>query len=57
MKVREDGKFAAVVERPGSRLCETACRVCRDWSLAQDLTQTALRVLLGEDGTLPAPPG
>ena len=57
MKVREDGKFVAVVERPGSRLRETACWMCWDWSLAQDLTQTALRVLLGEGEALPAPPG
>ncbi|MGH3157259.1 MAG: sigma factor, partial [Streptosporangiaceae bacterium] len=42
MTVREDGEFAAFVERSGSRLCETAFWLCRDWSLAQDLTQTAL---------------
>jgi RNA polymerase sigma-70 factor (sigma-E family) len=40
--VREDGEFAAFVERSGSRLCETAFWLCRDWGLAQDLTQTAL---------------
>jgi RNA polymerase sigma-70 factor (sigma-E family) len=40
--VREDGEFVAFVERSGSRLCETAFWLCRDWSLAQDLTQTAL---------------
>jgi RNA polymerase sigma-70 factor (sigma-E family) len=38
--VREDGEFVAFVERSGSRLCETAFWLCRDWSLAQDLTQT-----------------
>jgi RNA polymerase sigma-70 factor (sigma-E family) len=40
--VRDDGEFAAFVERSGSRLCETAFWLCQDWSLAQDLTQTAL---------------
>jgi RNA polymerase sigma-70 factor (sigma-E family) len=40
--VREDGEFVAFVERSGTRLCETAFWLCRDWSLAQDLTQTAL---------------
>jgi RNA polymerase sigma-70 factor (sigma-E family) len=40
--VREDGEFVAFVERSGSRLCQTAFWLCRDWSLAQDLTQTAL---------------
>jgi RNA polymerase sigma-70 factor (sigma-E family) len=40
--VREDGEFVAFVERSGSRLCETAFWLCRDWGLAQDLTQTAL---------------
>jgi RNA polymerase sigma-70 factor (sigma-E family) len=40
--VREDGEFVAFVERSGSRLCDTAFWLCRDWSLAQDLTQTAL---------------
>ena len=38
--VREDGEFAAFVEQSGSRLCETAFWLCRDWGLAQDLTQT-----------------
>ena len=38
--MRDDGVFAAFVERSGSRLCETAFWLCRDWSLAQDLTQT-----------------
>ena len=38
--MREDGEFVAFVERSGSRLCETAFWLCRDWSLAQDLTQT-----------------
>jgi RNA polymerase sigma-70 factor (sigma-E family) len=38
--VRDDGEFVAFVERSGSRLCETAFWLCRDWSLAQDLTQT-----------------
>ena len=40
--MREDGEFVAFVERSGSRLCETAFWLCRDWSLAQDLTQTTL---------------
>jgi RNA polymerase sigma-70 factor (sigma-E family) len=40
--VREDGEFVAFVQRSGDRLCETAFWLCRDWSLAQDLTQTAL---------------
>jgi RNA polymerase sigma-70 factor (sigma-E family) len=40
--VREDGEFAAFVEQSGSRLCETAFWLCRDWNLAQDLTQTTL---------------
>jgi RNA polymerase sigma-70 factor (sigma-E family) len=40
--VREDGEFAAFVERSGSRLCDTAFWLCRDWSLAQDLTQATL---------------
>jgi DNA-directed RNA polymerase specialized sigma24 family protein len=30
------------LERSGNRLCETAFWLCRDWSLAQDLTQTTL---------------
>jgi RNA polymerase sigma-70 factor (sigma-E family) len=38
--VRDDGEFVAFVEQSGSRLCETAFWLCRDWSLAQDLTQT-----------------
>jgi RNA polymerase sigma-70 factor (sigma-E family) len=38
--VREDGEFVAFVEQSGSRLCDTAFWLCRDWSLAQDLTQT-----------------
>jgi RNA polymerase sigma-70 factor (sigma-E family) len=38
--VRDDGEFVAFVERSGSRLCETAFWMCRDWGLAQDLTQT-----------------
>jgi RNA polymerase sigma-70 factor (sigma-E family) len=40
--VRDDGEFVAFVERSGSRLCETAFWLCRDWNLAQDLTQTTL---------------
>ena len=40
--MREDGEFVAFVERSGSRLCETAFWLCRDWGLAQDLTQTTL---------------
>jgi len=40
--VRQDAEFVAFVERSGSRLCETAFWLCRDWSLAQDLTQTTL---------------
>jgi RNA polymerase sigma-70 factor (sigma-E family) len=38
--VRDDGEFVEFVERSGSRLCETAFWLCRDWTLAQDLTQT-----------------
>jgi RNA polymerase sigma-70 factor (sigma-E family) len=38
--VRDDDEFVAFVERSGSRLCETAFWLCRDWGLAQDLTQT-----------------
>jgi RNA polymerase sigma-70 factor (sigma-E family) len=38
--VREDDEFVAFVERSGTRLCETAFWLCRDWNLAQDLTQT-----------------
>jgi RNA polymerase sigma-70 factor (sigma-E family) len=38
--VRDDDEFVAFVEQSGSRLCETAFWLCRDWSLAQDLTQT-----------------
>jgi RNA polymerase sigma-70 factor (sigma-E family) len=45
--VRDDGEFVAFVERSGSRLCETAFWLCRDWSLAQDLTQiTFIKVYL-----------
>lgn len=40
--MREDDEFVAFVERSGSRLCETAFWLCRDWSFAQDLTQTTL---------------
>jgi RNA polymerase sigma-70 factor (sigma-E family) len=40
--VRDDGEFVAFVEQSGSRLCDTAFWLCRDWSLAQDLTQAAL---------------
>ena len=40
--MRQDAEFVAFVERSGSRLCETAFWLCRDWSLAQDLTQTTL---------------
>jgi RNA polymerase sigma-70 factor (sigma-E family) len=40
--VRQDGEFVAFVERSGSRLSQTAFWLCRDWGLAQDLTQTAL---------------
>ena len=40
--MRKDGEFAAFVERSGSRLCGTAFWLCRDWNLAQDLTQTTL---------------
>jgi RNA polymerase sigma-70 factor (sigma-E family) len=38
--VRDDDEFVAFVERSGSRLRDTAFWLCRDWSLAQDLTQT-----------------
>jgi len=45
--VRQDGEFVAFVEGSGSRLCETAFWLCRDWSLAQDLTQaTFIKVYL-----------
>jgi RNA polymerase sigma-70 factor (sigma-E family) len=40
--VREDDEFAAFVEQSGQRLCQTAFWLCRDWGLAQDLTQTTL---------------
>jgi len=40
--VRQDGEFVAFVEQSGRRLCETAFWLCRDWSLAQDLTQASL---------------
>jgi len=40
--VPDDGEFVAFVERSGSRLCETAFLLCRDWNLAQDLTQVTL---------------
>lgn len=40
--MRDDGEFVAFVEQSGSRLCQTAFWLCRDWSLAQDLTQTTL---------------
>jgi RNA polymerase sigma-70 factor (sigma-E family) len=45
--VRDDGEFVAFVERSGSRLCETAFLLCRDWNFAQDLTQiTFIKVYL-----------
>jgi RNA polymerase sigma-70 factor (sigma-E family) len=45
--VRDDDEFAAFVERSGSRLCQTAFWLCRDWSFAQDLTQmTFIKVYL-----------
>ena len=45
--MRDDGEFIAFVERSGSRLCETAFLLCRDWELAQDLTQvTFIKVYL-----------
>ena len=45
--MRDDGEFVAFVERSGSRLCETAFLLCRDWNLAQDLTQiTFIKVYL-----------
>jgi RNA polymerase sigma-70 factor (sigma-E family) len=40
--VREDDEFVAFVEQSGSRLRDTAFWLCRDWSLAQDLTQATL---------------
>ena len=47
MGVRDDGEFVAFVERSGNRLCETAFLLCRDWALAQDLTQvTFIKVYL-----------
>ena len=45
--MRDDGEFVAFVERSGNRLCETAFLLCRDWNLAQDLTQiTFIKVYL-----------
>ena len=45
--MRDDGEFVAFVERSGSRLCETAFLLCRDWNFAQDLTQiTFIKVYL-----------
>jgi DNA-directed RNA polymerase specialized sigma24 family protein len=45
--VRDDGEFVAFVETSGSRLCETAFLLCRDWNFAQDLTQiTFIKVYL-----------
>jgi len=45
--VRDDDEFVAFVERSGSRLCETAFLLCRDWNSAQDLTQiTFIKVYL-----------
>jgi RNA polymerase sigma-70 factor (sigma-E family) len=45
--VRDDDEFVAFVERSGTRLYETAFWLCRDWSLAQDLTQaTFVKVYL-----------
>jgi RNA polymerase sigma-70 factor (sigma-E family) len=45
--VRDDGEFVAFVERSANRLCETAFLLCRDWNLAQDLTQiTFIKVYL-----------
>jgi RNA polymerase sigma-70 factor (sigma-E family) len=40
VSVRDDDEFVAFAERSASRLCDTAFWLCRDWSLAQDLTQT-----------------
>jgi DNA-directed RNA polymerase specialized sigma24 family protein len=40
--VRDDDEFVAFVEQSGSRLRDTAFWLCRDWSLAQDLTQATL---------------
>ena len=45
--MRDDGEFIAFVERSGTRLCETAFLLCRDWDFAQDLTQiTFIKVYL-----------
>jgi RNA polymerase sigma-70 factor (sigma-E family) len=45
--VRDDDEFVAFVESSGSRLCETAFWLCRDWDFAQDLTQiTFIKVYL-----------
>lgn len=45
--MRDDGEFVAFVESSGSRLCETAFLLCRDWNFAQDLTQvTFIKVYL-----------
>jgi RNA polymerase sigma-70 factor (sigma-E family) len=40
--VRDDDEFVAFVEQSGSRLRDTAFWLCRDWNLAQDLTQATL---------------
>ena len=40
--MRDDDEFVAFVQQSGSRLCDTAFWLCRDWSLAQDLTQASL---------------
>lgn len=45
--MRDDAEFVAFVERSGRRLCETAFLLCRDWNLAQDLTQiTFIKIYL-----------
>jgi RNA polymerase sigma-70 factor (sigma-E family) len=40
--VRDDSEFEAFAEASAKRLRETAFLLCRDWHLAQDLTQIAL---------------
>jgi RNA polymerase sigma-70 factor (sigma-E family) len=46
--VTQDEEFAEFAEAAAERLRTTAFMLCRDWHLAQDLTQTALtRLYLG----------
>jgi RNA polymerase sigma-70 factor (sigma-E family) len=41
----DDEEFAEFANAHAERLCTTAFMLCRDWHLAQDLTQTALTKL------------